>query len=118
MEALSPGRWRGQRALNLGRGGLDTSRCPRPVLGQGVAEPVWSPVRFQGRGRGSTRPPDAIMAAAAGAGARVHAQAQEQGAAPMGSGAFEAATCPLVPRLVGRLLPEGSSEATGARAAP
>ena len=74
LEALSPSRWREQRARSLGLCGLEPSLGPHAVLFREGAERASFAREGQVRGRGSPPRPWASLAACEGAGACVPAR--------------------------------------------
>jgi hypothetical protein len=88
LEALSPGRWRVQRALRIMLCGLDTSLYPHTVRCNAVAAQRAGASESQVRGRGSTRVPSATLAASHRAEADVQSTRRAQGHRPMCSSAF------------------------------
>jgi hypothetical protein len=79
IEALSPWEWCVQRTGSMVLSGLATSRCPCTGLVKRGAARVACASACQARVRGSTRQPDATLAADRGAGAGVQATAEGSG---------------------------------------
>jgi hypothetical protein len=89
---------------------------PYTILCKGVAERVPFASEVQARGRGSTRHPDATIAAGSGARAGVQSKPRAPGARPMRSYAFTDAVRPSSPSALRRLTPCAASEASGSPA--
>ena len=116
METRSPSRWRVQSNSRSVLCGLDTSRCPHPVLCKKAAERVACASELQVRVRGSTRHPEVTSPSAEESARASNQRPGLRDVEPPGAYAFHDAVAQDCQSSGPRRLPSMAREAPGSPA--